>query len=635
MKKKKPASGKPTPPPSTGAKPQQAAVSPPGITSAPPTQPQVNQPPFPGAVWAYDVWWKPGITPLGRELVLFRMGIEKAPKSLGRFQHFKNAVNILWGPTNKKMKFEFHPYAERMLEVLCDEMDKGEKNFVSIAGCASSGKTQLSAVWAIINWLAQPDKTCVLVTSTSLKDSRKRIWGCIEDYFTAIPGRAPGKLVSSAGTIRFSMGGKEDKGSARTGITLIAAEKSRAKETVGKLLGFKSDRVLLICDEMPELSESIAEAAYGNLAVNKTFMACFLGNPASRYDAFGVVTQPKDGWSSIHAESEFWETARGGVCLRLDGLRSPNILAKKTLYPYLFTEDFIEQQRIALGENSATFWRMVRGYFSPTGAIDGVYSEADIVYFKADQSVTWMTPPMKVAAMDPSFTNSGDRTALYFGKYGESSDGLKTLLLDHCDFLSEDVTNKAVSRTFQIAQIFKDRCEAFGVAPENACFDATGAGNPLGDVIAKVWSGKVHRVEFGGKASELPASPADPVPASTRYKNKVSEIWWSGRTLMRTGQLRGVTPSLAKELTARTYTTEKSSSMRICVESKVDMKLRIGKSPDEADAALMLVELCRVRFGFGISRDLALGTTSSASTSFPTMFRRLNCINAGRSLSRV
>jgi len=145
----------------------------------------------------------------------------------------------------------------------------------------------------------------------------------------------------------------------------------------------------------------------------------------------------------------------------------------------------------------------------------------------------------------------------------------------------------------------------------------------------------VLRIAFGGKASELPASPADPVPANKRYANRVSEIWWSGRTLLQTGQLKGITPSLAKELTSRTYQTEKGEHMRISVESKVDMKMRIGQSPDEADAALMLVDLCRTRFGFGIDRQRAMGDSASNAPSFRQFFSRINRANAPRSLARV
>lgn len=719
----------------------------------------------------FGAWWHPtNHPPLRRHLIMFRDGLSKFPQSLGRVEHFRAATQILWGPRNARKKFVWHPWAERMLEAACAEMDKSPKNFLAVAGCASSGKclapdtpvlkfdgavvpardirpgdllmgddstprtvlatnpgrsnmvrivpysgdswecnddhilvikspigdilelsviayisrpylagsemvrrrpdgdewfkfrvvplgegdwygwtldgngrfllgdftvthnTDWAAVWAIINFLCLPEKTMVIVTSTTLKDSRKRIWGSIRDYWQAIPGRAPGKLVDSQGLIRYDLGGNET--SDKSGITLVAAEKSKDKEALGKLIGFKADRLILIADELPELGESVVGAAYSNLANNPSFQMIGLGNPSSYYDAFGVFAKPKAGWASINAGSEEWETERG-VCIRFDGEKSPNILAGKTMYPWMITKEFLEQQRESLGENSGAYWRMVRGFWSSTGASDGIYSEADIVKFKADQPAIWLTPPVKIAALDPAFTNGGDRSALYFGHYGESTDGLKTLCFDHVEFLAEDVTDKENPRTFQIVKQFRERCEAFGVLPENAAFDFSGAGKPFGDIVSREWSPKVNRIDFAGKASDLPASVSDPTPSHERYANRVTEIWFGAKELIRTQQIRGVSTSLAKEMCARTYSTVKGASMRLLAEPKPEMKMRIGKSPDEADAALMLVALCRERFGFGADVATERGISRAAVRPLREQLRRLNVANTPRMLTRV
>lgn len=624
-------------PPTAGAK--QAKVPKTPQPSKTPATPPANvtplgpTPPFPGAQLKYGAWWKPTMNALEIELWCFRLGKTKVPGSLGSPEHFWNVVDMLWGPTNRKKRFLRTPWADRMTEVACGELAK-EKGYMAVAGAASTGKSEWAAVFAIVNWLASPSKTMVLVTSTSLKDARRRVWGAIRDYFQAMPGRPPGKLVDSAGLIRTDFGTKQTQSSDRAGIALIAAEKSKDKEAYAKLIGFKNDRVFLIADELPELGESVIGAAFSNLSANPKFFMCGLGNPNSYYDAFGILAKPKDGWASINLESEFWETERG-VCLRLDGAKSPNIIAGKTIYPWLMTESFYEQQKETLGENSKAFYRMVRGFWSLTGAADGVYSEADIIKFKADSPVVWIRPPVLLAALDPAFTNGGDRSALYFAKYGESNEGLTTICFDHVEFLNEDMTDKATPRSFQIVKQFRERCEAFGVLPENACFDTTGAGRPFGDIVAREWSPKVVRIDFSGKASESPASVSDATPASERYANRVSEIWFGAKELMRCGQIRGVTTTLAKELCARLYSTEKSGSMRLRVEAKPDMKMRIGKSPDEADAALMLVALAKERFGFGANRERELGKVSGAIASFKHQFQKLARVNTFRSLRRV
>jgi hypothetical protein len=93
----------------------------------------------------------------------------------------------------------------------------------------------------------------------------------------------------------------------------------------------------------------------------------------------------------------------------------------------------------------------------------------------------------------------------------------------------------------------------------------------------------------------MAASGTDPRPANEVYINSVSEIWFSGAEYLRSGQLRGIKPALARELTARTYETKARGKVQ--VEPKVKMKLRTNQSPDLADAALLNLYLCRKRLG--------------------------------------
>jgi len=63
--------------------------------------------------------------------------------------------------------------------------------YLAIIGSANSSKTEIGAMWGIISWMADPANTLVLVTSTTLKDSRKRMWGRIErllDQLESYPG---------------------------------------------------------------------------------------------------------------------------------------------------------------------------------------------------------------------------------------------------------------------------------------------------------------------------------------------------------------------------------------------------------------------------------------------------------------
>jgi len=572
----------------------------------------------------YGKWWPPvGGKPASDiyiEFQAFRHNI-KGPKTPGKFQHFKNIVDAIWNNPASPKKFIHSPWSDAMLQAAC------ENGYLGIAGSRSSGKSLTFAVWGLVNWLAAPGETKVIFTSTSLKDARSRVWGDVEAYFQAAcivfggPDRMPGELVSSQGLIRFRAEGQQ---SDKYGLTLIAGEKSREKESIGKLIGFKSPRMLLIADEMPELSESLIVAAESNLAANPEFQLVGLGNPSSYYDPFGMLCEPIEGWGSINESMEEWKTKRG-VCLRFDGERSPNILAGQNLYPWMMTETKLQEAREIMGENSARYWRMIRGYWSPTGAADAVFSPQDIIKYQGDKPAIWQEPPTLVAGFDPAFTSGGDRSILYFGKFGTTIEGTKTLELTDYVTLNEDRNIKDEGRTFQIARQMVDECRKRGINPSNVAVDGTGAGKPFCDVLRSTWSGQILEVNFSGAASDLPSSGTDSTPAKERYSNRVSELVYAAREFLQSRQLKGIKPDLAKELCARTYETRERGKVR--VESKVDMKARIGYSPDLADAAALVLAVCRQRLGFGSklsSRNWSREEGGSGSMSNPTPWKKFS-----------
>ena len=571
--------------------------------------------------WQYGRWWSKKIDQFNRELYSFRNPVSIDKGGEPREWHFKRIVSALW-PEDGPKPFVWHPWAERMLEAACNNQ------YLAVAGCASSGKTDCFAIWAIVNFIVAPYDTMVLVTSTTLKDSRKRIWGSIRDYWQAAPP-LPGKLVDSMGLIRFEdgTGGTSDK----CGITLIAAEKKKEKEAVGKLIGFKNKRVIVIADEMPELSESILEASASNLSLNPEFQFIGIGNPASRFDAFGILSKPKGGWQSISPMDDEWDTDRGR-CIRFDGEKSPNVITGKLIYPWIVTQAKLDDARARFGENSLAYYRMFRGYWAPTGDEDNIYSETEIISAGADGDAIWLEPPTRVAALDPAFTNGGDRTPIQFGEFGISRDGIPTLMLTHRKLLQDNVHDKKRTRTEQIVQQFRDACTEDGVEPWCCAFDKSGAGGPFGDVVAMSWSPEVLGVQFGGKASELPVSISDNTLSSDRYVNRVSELWFGAKELIRTGQFKGVDRELAKEMCARKYSTKKGTSLRMEVESKTDMKARTGASPDLADAAMILIELCRQRFGFGGMTVTMKKHESSVQVKRRIAFSRLSSANSGRTI---
>src|SRR5882672_125593 len=534
----------------------------------------------------------PVLSDLDIELNCFLEGRMPENGGIGKAGHFMEAAKILW---NKKTKpFVWHPWAEKATEEAC------ANNYLALIGCASSGKTDWAAIWGIINWLADPTNTMVLVTSTSLKDSRQRIWGSIREYYLAHPG-LPGKFVDSLGILKLPPEyGKSDK----SGITLIPGEKKKEKEAVGKIIGRKNKRVIMIADELPELSEALMTAAFYNLATNPYFQFIGIGNFNSIDDPLGTFSEPKDGWGSVTPEDTEWDT-HYGKCIRFDGTQRPNVLLDRDVYPFIYNTKNLKEH-LAKGENTAQFWRMVRSFPCPSGEEHKIFSDADFIAGKAYDEPIWYTTRTKVAFLDPGFTNDGDESVVYFAWYGQTSDGKETVAFIRFDVLKENVNLKKDTHSFQIARQYRDMCLREGIIPANAGWDNTGAGLPFGEILREVWSPDVVPCTFSGAASEM-AVGQDGKKAKEFYVNKVTELWYIGSDLMRAGQIRGVSKELARDWKARKYTTVKSpSGLRIEAESKKRMKLRIGRSPGKGDAAAGVIHICRERFGLLVDSPIQM-----------------------------
>jgi len=529
-------------------------------------------------------------------LMAFRNDPRPEDGGEGKPYYFWKIVELLWGessPSNKK--FFRHPWAERMTELAC------QYRYLGIHGCGSSGKSDWAAVWAIVNWLCDPLNTLVLATSTSLKDSRKRIWGAITSYYQAIEKiNEKGRLVDSIGMIR-SVAPDGTANNDRCGIALIPGEKKKEREAIGKIIGMKNARVFMIADELPELSEALISAAQSNLALNPYFQLIGLGNFNSIYDPLGILVTPKSGWGSITVADDEWET-KDGYCLRLDGLKSPNVLLDREIYPRIYNKKNLAEHRSRYGPNSALFWRMCRSFPCPEGETNCIYSEADFIKGNTSGECQWLDIPVPVCAGDPAFTNDGDNFSACLGLFGRSTSGLPTLQLKEVRVLREDVDQSArgEARDLQTARQLADFARENGVSGNHLGIDCSGPGGlAFGSILSIFWGNNYLPIKFGEVASDLPVSQDDPRKGHEAFVNLSSELWWMGREFVRSGQIRGITPEIAKQLKARYYKSVKMGDfVKIKIEPKREMKLRIGESPDAADAFLMLVYLCRFVFGF-------------------------------------
>lgn len=507
----------------------------------------------------------------------------------------------IWWNSNGRLKMAKHHWSEKIIRECC------RNRYVGVGGAASSGKSYVLAAWALVCWMCDPSNTKVLLTSTHLAGARDRIWGAILQLIDDIPD-PPCRIVDSIGLIAYFDPIKQ-KSYSTYGLKLVSADKKQGKRKIGKMIGGKAPRVILVADELGEISESVQEAASSNLATNPHFQMVGLSNPASKYDPFGIFCTPKVGWDNVDVVHDMeWELQIGGRYIRLDAYDSPNFhLADEEDegYPYLPSQRTIDEALESLGATpeeaakSAGFLRMFRAVFNDSDSGETVYSPSELNRAGATKTRE-LTNKTRIAGLDPSFSSGGDATVLKIGDLGYDHLGQHCVNLGEAIRIYEDVMNKAEPRNVQVARKVIEACKKHGVKPENLSVDATGAGAPFCDILQMLWESDAFlRVQFGGAASDKKIKNDSKVTCRERFCNRATEIFFIGKQFLLGKQLFGLSADMVKQMTARTFSTMKGTKgLRLQVEPKDEYKARMGESPDETDAGFILLEGARTRHFF-------------------------------------
>jgi hypothetical protein len=276
-----------------------------------------------------------------------------------------------------------------------------------------------------------------------------------------------------------------------------------------------------------------------------------------------------------------------GVCLHFHGGRSPNVKRGKTIFPYLFTA---ENWRDAKGtEDTPQYWMMVVGFWPPAGLSNTVFDEALVQKVGGMDRVTFRSANEKVGALDPAF--GGDEPVLRFGSIGDIEDGKRVLQLE--EKVPIRINDKSTDPVdYQVARQAIEECRKRGVKGECFALDVSGRGAAIRSIMFEEWSPLVVGVEFGGAPSQSPVSADDGTLCKDRYDRRVSELWYNARELLAAGQLKGLDRETVKQFCSRIYELK---GKKVSIEKKEDTKLRIGRSPDDADCVAVLVELARQR----------------------------------------
>lgn len=563
-------------------------------------------------------WTVPIDDPVGSDLAVELACIKEGYPKFNLSDHMERARRILWP------NLDGDHNGQRWHTLCRNEICRKNSKVTVLMGPKSSGKTHEAAWISLVRYFANPDNTCILVSSTDIRGLRMRVWGEIStlwqeaiERFDWLPGHyLDSKLAITTDTIQDGEMKDRTVRDMRKGIVGIPCILNGKFVGLGKYAGIKQKHVMLVADEAQFMGASFL-SAFSNLDGNEDFQAIVLGNPNEFLDPLGKAAEPKEGWSR-HMDpqkTECWDTNfMGGRCVNLIGPDSPNFdfpADKPTRFKYLISREKIQTTLSFFHKDSLEYYSQCVGAMR-IGVLSRRVITRDLVrQFHAQDDIVWLgEPTIKVAALDAAY--GGDRCVCGHVEFGKDISG-KIKLFVHPPVIVPVLVKRGVkepmSEEYQIADYVKDYCVQRGIPASNFYHDSTGRGS-LGTALARVWSDECNPVEFGGAPTDRPVSLDTYIndeKTGTRRLKKwsehvrkfVTELWFATRYVIEADQMRGLPEEVLEEGCMREWNVTKDDKKEL--ETKAEMKERSGRSPDLYDWLSIAVEGARRR-GFQISK---------------------------------
>jgi len=478
---------------------------------------------------------------------------------------------------------------------------------VNLVGCASAGKTFVSAAYAHVLWKSNAMATSAYLSTTSAEAGEARTWGTVKDLQTR--DKYPfGKTISSLRVITLDEETRNDEGDKerdyRNCIKAVLIKSGQeGKNVVGSICGRKNENVLWQCDEMAFMDIGVLEARvnlFSNVAGGNFAQFIGIGNAPSEGDPLYLDAEPfgnafPDGWRSVDKDvHEHWPT-KTGICLYFNGEKSPNMRVpkgKKVPFPRIMDQEGREAiLTIAGGEDTPVFWKQFYGFPPSVDVPDKVVTNKLLESNGCFGEALWAGPGQKVlAGLDLGFREDGDPCIIDFGQIGSDTRGKKILVCERDGIVLNPSQKSGREFENQIAKRVIAECR-----PRNChdlALDVSGDGGMILQAIEREareqkYQLNVTPISFSGVADDAVRIPGEKRLPREIYDRRVTQLWMLFRASALNGVIRGCDPhsNAVRQLCSRKYGTD--DKKRFTIEKKSDMKKRLKRSPDHADARVL------------------------------------------------
>lgn len=301
--------------------------------------------------------------------------------------------------------------------------------------------------------------------------------------------------------------------------------------------GFHTENgALVIVDEASALPLDIYDAIMG-----------LMSTPGSRLLLLGNPLRPEGPFYEAFSSPK-WK------CFHISTLDSPNVVAGREVIPGLAGRAWVEERKAEWGENSPAYRARVLGEF-PESAADVLVTlhEAEAAIGRIGLSGGTLQAGVDVARF------GADRTVILVRRGGK---------VEHLEVHEKEDTMATAGR-------IKAMIEERGVRPGNVAVDDAGLGGGVTDRLREQGI-HVNAVTFGAGAID-----------AERFANTRAECYWVMREAFKDAATEPACipqehSALARECAIAHYSY--TSKGQVKIESKDEIRKRLGRSPDLADA---------------------------------------------------
>jgi hypothetical protein len=355
-----------------------------------------------------------------------------SPYGKAYYQHFLTLMKLMFPDT------DVTPSLADAVMFFCIGISNNKK-ILNLIGSQNAGKSAAAIRIAFVCMYIDPLYTSVFVANPFDNAADSTVWGDAEELWDQLVEAHPnttGQGHENASAL-FPYGRKYANKSLEFVPDIPKAAKIELRNTkhVGKYKGSKTRGkqvwrgiLLVIVDEVNEIENMSFLTTLTNIMSQDAFFSITSQNFKDEQDMGGRLAEPVGtyggpiSYDDLDVEtSMYWHSKSSSVTLRLDGLKSPNILAGRTIYEKLFKQNNLDRIVEDYGDQSPEYFSQVRSFPIRGVETNSVLSTSKISASRhKDPHYTLIRSITSVGFSDPSF---GGRDKAVYGhcKFGQAT----------------------------------------------------------------------------------------------------------------------------------------------------------------------------------------------------------------------